>query len=609
MPLCKFHLSGSCRYGASCRNSHQQSACSYFAAGNCKRGEKCDFLHVRTGRVIKEDVTRPENRSEPFKDFLDASEFRFDRVPSCQDNLSNKFRFCVPSPTPYEDQIFYSSDSDWDVEPKERLPSCTLTLYTCTHCEEKMLGQEGDERVMCLECENRESQPLRQEPRGEEGESVVGAPENKVKVKKRKRKKKKSQGPVYTARVLEPDVYQTPEGVKVYRAQEELLKEQECRKELDSKPGGLCAESGASCSEDDKGPFLNMIEDEKQASLGDQLAKPVSKDKTGSNVAHHSQNTEKTRGKNSGEKKYQKSQGSSNVKATPLFRKPKNKAQRRRARRQFRNQEHSVSVQKEDLNISLSVDSLSDSLSSFTSTCLDFIQTLISHCLPVVFWFMNLLPELFCISLAIIFFILRVVFIFIVSILIFIVSVLYKSCYYPRKLMDKIKVNRGDRVSYYDVLGVESDADDADIKAAYKRLAKENHPDKYVDEAMKANQEEIMKEINLAYSTLCDDVCRAQYDSTLSTEGIETLDAELVKVIHEFLGEVDNAANNWIEKQEKKGKTVTENRLNDYISDYLINNQEYFQTKYDIHGEALRGFIQSLKSGGVGGWGMRKRRR
>lgn len=175
--------------------------------------------------------------------------------------------------------------------------------------------------------------------------------------------------------------------------------------------------------------------------------------------------------------------------------------------------------------------------------------------------------------------------------------------------MDKIKVNRGDRVSYYDMLGVESDADDAEIKAAYKRLAKENHPDKYVDEAMKANQEEIMKEINLAYTILCDDVSRARYDSTLSTEGIETLDAELVKVIHEFLGEVYNAANNWIEKQEKKGKTVTEKSLNDYISDYLINNQEYFQSKYGIHGEALRGFIQSLKSGGVGvGGGMRKRR-
>merc|ERR1719233_1683672 len=138
------------------------------------------------------------------------------------------------------------------------------------------------------------------------------------------------------------------------------------------------------------------------------------------------------------------------------------------------------------------------------------------------------------------------------------------------------------------------------LKQPIKKLAKENHPDKYVDEAIKADQEEIMKEINLAYNTLCDDVSRAQYDSTLSTKGIETMDEEIAKVFHEFLGEVNNAANNWIQKQERKGKKVTENGLNKYMSDYLQNNKEYFQSKYGIHGDALRGFIQSWKSGGVG---------
>ena len=179
-----------------------------------------------------------------------------------------------------------------------------------------------------------------------------------------------------------------------------------------------------------------------------------------------------------------------------------------------------------------------------------------------------------------------------------------------RKELDKTKLNKVDGLNYYDMLGVESDADEAEIKAAYKKLAKENHPDKFVDKVMKVNQEEIMKEINLAYNTLCDNESRARYDITLNSAGIETLDEELVKVFHEFLGEVYNAANDWIQKQERKGKKVTENSLNGYISDYLINNREYFKLKYNIHGDALRGFIQSLKSGGVGvGGGRGKWRR
>ncbi|BDD02849.1 tetratricopeptide repeat protein [Aureibacter tunicatorum] len=69
---------------------------------------------------------------------------------------------------------------------------------------------------------------------------------------------------------------------------------------------------------------------------------------------------------------------------------------------------------------------------------------------------------------------------------------------------------------YYDILGIEKDADDKSIKEAYRKLAKIHHPDKNID---KANDEdkEIFKLINEAYQILSDKSKRAQYDLTLIT--------------------------------------------------------------------------------------------
>ena len=63
---------------------------------------------------------------------------------------------------------------------------------------------------------------------------------------------------------------------------------------------------------------------------------------------------------------------------------------------------------------------------------------------------------------------------------------------------------------YYEVLGVSKDASTDDIKKAYRRLARENHPD--VSEDPKEVAEEKFKEISEAYEVLSDDGKRRTYD-------------------------------------------------------------------------------------------------
>src|SRR5579862_7469076 len=62
---------------------------------------------------------------------------------------------------------------------------------------------------------------------------------------------------------------------------------------------------------------------------------------------------------------------------------------------------------------------------------------------------------------------------------------------------------------YYEVLGVSRSADDAEIKKAFRRLARELHPDVNRDDP---NAEEKFKEAAEAYEVLSDSQRRATYD-------------------------------------------------------------------------------------------------
>jgi molecular chaperone DnaJ len=63
---------------------------------------------------------------------------------------------------------------------------------------------------------------------------------------------------------------------------------------------------------------------------------------------------------------------------------------------------------------------------------------------------------------------------------------------------------------YYEILGVKKNATEAEIKKAYRRLAKQFHPDTYKGEKKEA--EEKFKEISEAYEVLIDQEKRAKYD-------------------------------------------------------------------------------------------------
>lgn len=69
--------------------------------------------------------------------------------------------------------------------------------------------------------------------------------------------------------------------------------------------------------------------------------------------------------------------------------------------------------------------------------------------------------------------------------------------------------------NYYEILGVEKNASEKEIKSAYRRLSKQYHPDRQAGKSdeVKKECEEKMKEINEAYSTLSDPQKREEYDN------------------------------------------------------------------------------------------------
>ncbi len=65
---------------------------------------------------------------------------------------------------------------------------------------------------------------------------------------------------------------------------------------------------------------------------------------------------------------------------------------------------------------------------------------------------------------------------------------------------------------YYETLGVDRNASDDEIKKAYRKLARQYHPDLQTGDQQKKAAEETFKEINEAYEVISDQEKRKQYD-------------------------------------------------------------------------------------------------
>jgi len=72
---------------------------------------------------------------------------------------------------------------------------------------------------------------------------------------------------------------------------------------------------------------------------------------------------------------------------------------------------------------------------------------------------------------------------------------------------------------YYAALGVPKDASAADIKKAYRKLARANHPDANTGDANRDAAEERFKEVSEAYSVLSDATRRKEYDEARTLFG------------------------------------------------------------------------------------------
>jgi molecular chaperone DnaJ len=97
----------------------------------------------------------------------------------------------------------------------------------------------------------------------------------------------------------------------------------------------------------------------------------------------------------------------------------------------------------------------------------------------------------------------------------------------------------GTRRDYYDILGVGRDASTSDIKAAYRRLAVQYHPDRNPDDP---DAEEKFKEASEAYAVLSDTEKRSRYDrfghQGLGGEGFTGFDPSAFGDFADILGDL-----------------------------------------------------------------------
>lgn len=119
-------------------------------------------------------------------------------------------------------------------------------------------------------------------------------------------------------------------------------------------------------------------------------------------------------------------------------------------------------------------------------------------------------------------------------------------------------MSTGNKRDYYEVLGVDKNADDAEIKRAFRELARKYHPDVNQGDSQ---AEDRFKEANEAYAVLSDSKTRARYDryghsavqgtSDASGSGFSTVVDAVDDILGDIIGDVWKRR-----KQRKRGRDL-----------------------------------------------------
>lgn len=95
----------------------------------------------------------------------------------------------------------------------------------------------------------------------------------------------------------------------------------------------------------------------------------------------------------------------------------------------------------------------------------------------------------------------------------------------------------GQALTYYEMLRVSPRADAAGVRAAYRKLAQQYHPDKMPGDA---KAEQVMAALNEAYAVLSNPQQRARYD-----EHLEAIEASRLRARASFIARLEDNGASW----------------------------------------------------------------
>lgn len=124
------------------------------------------------------------------------------------------------------------------------------------------------------------------------------------------------------------------------------------------------------------------------------------------------------------------------------------------------------------------------------------------------------------------------------------------------------------KLNYYEILEVSSTATKAEIKVAYRKLARKYHPD--VAGNNEANIQKF-KDITIAYETLCDETKRKRYDILRGIYNFNNSDTVNQKTTQTQAGKAyeDTKKNEDELKKQKKEKKSAKSKFADTLNEFL----------------------------------------